>query len=225
MAKPMMLTVMATMSEACPPCSKRESTSLPLISVPSGWPGEPGGRELSSTLPPTGGGRGINKGRMKQAKNSAAIRPAGSPTTNLRRCLSHSVARPVVAVSEIAASGMTSVTAISNPRVQNRVHDVDNQVREHGYGGKDDDAHLHHGDVVGQRPIQQQHAHTRHRKDAFDDDGAAHQATDVEAHQGEQPEGGVAEGVPPQHRPGRDTLGPGGVDVVSGVELFHQVTA
>src|SRR5690606_24951644 len=181
----MRLTLTPTINEARPPCSSRESTSLPLMSVPSGCPGLPGGSALLRTSPPTGLGSGSTTGPRKQVANSSSTKPPGTHSSRRRRMRAHRIPRSVsagsVSVAASAVAADASVTAITNPRVEHGVHDIDDEVREDRDGGEDEHARLDHRDVAGERALQHELSHARHGEDLLDDDGAADQRADVEA--------------------------------------------
>src|SRR4051794_5921355 len=104
------------------------------MSVPSGCPGEPGGRLDSRMSPPTGDGRGSTYGPTKQMSSSRITNPAGIHTTRRRRTAAHAIPREAMSMGVSAATVVAgSATAIADPRVQDGVHDVDEEIGEHGH--------------------------------------------------------------------------------------------
>src|SRR5690606_5756455 len=141
----MRFTVTATNSDARPPCRIRERMSFPFGSVPSRWPGENDGRLDSSTFPPTGAGIGNTTGPRKHARNTNAVRPAGTQRLSLR---AHARRGRGASTSATVATG-ASTAAIADPRVEYGVEQIGDEVRHHGHHGEHDHAGLDDHHVPG----------------------------------------------------------------------------
>src|SRR5690606_29541090 len=160
-------------SDARPPCSTRDSTSLPLRSVPSGWPGDSGGKLASSTSPPTGEGTSPAAGATRHA---AAITASIAAGTTMPRGSARSpfAARPDTPTASLAA-------AMTDSRVEHRIEQVDDEVRDDGRDREHEHDGQDHGHVARVDRLQQQLTEPRQREDLLDDDGAADQVAGVHA--------------------------------------------
>src|SRR5216684_3475525 len=113
----------------------RERMSLPTGSVPRMCPGENAGRPELRMLPPTGGGTGNSTGPRKHAPTIRTRMVAGIAISSVT---AHPRLGRAGAPSTAGAPGPRSVgrtsgigAAIPDPRVQDRIEQVGEQVREH----------------------------------------------------------------------------------------------
>src|SRR5690606_37519037 len=180
---PSAFTATAMPSDARPPCSTRESTSLPLRSVPSGCPGDRSGRPASSTLPPIGAGTSPAAGAMMQLPAISASVAAGTAMPR-GRARKPSAARRAAAPT----TPSRSAAAISNPRIKRRIGQIDEQIREHGRRREHEHDGLDHRRVARVHRLQEQLTEPRQREDLLDDDGAPDHIAGVHADERQEAE-------------------------------------
>src|SRR3954453_10677927 len=124
--------------------------SLPFGSVPRMCPGENAGWLLSRMLPPTGLGSDSSVGPRKQAITTKAISPAGIQVPRLLRRRRRPTLASASSISgAMAIDGAGSTTAIADPRVQDGVQQVDDQVGDHRDEREDHDRGLHDDEFTG----------------------------------------------------------------------------
>ena len=223
----MAVTASATSSDARPPYSSRDHSSLPVASVPSRCPGENDGRLESRIEPPVGFGTDPISGHRKHRNRIAATRNAGSQMPPSARN------RPNRASP--AAEGQRSGRLRRGSRLQfalpyltlgpaRRTAD-----RRPGWParrrGQDEHGALDDRDVARVDRRQQLVADARQPEDLLDDHGDAQQRSQVQCHRGDQAEHGVAHHVMGQDPPLAQPLGPSRGDVVLAAHLADQVGA
>src|SRR6266550_8449230 len=163
-------------------------------------------------LPPTGGGTGYTSGHRKQAPTIRARMAAGitmpgvSASRRRRRAGGAALASggpgpPGTAGSRASGSGPT----IPDPRVQERIQQVREQVGEHHDEREDEDDRLYDDDVPVVDGLQQYLADPRQREDRLDDHQGSDEGPQVQTQAGEKPEHGVPHGLAEQHLPQRHT--------------------
>src|SRR5690606_38890360 len=143
--------------EAWPPCTMRDSTSLPFKSVPRRCRAE-NGRLASSTLPPTGEGNPTAAGSPKQATKISSRIAAGIATSSGPVTWA-STKRHGEGASAPACNA--SAPAIPNPRVQQHIEQIDAKRRQERDHGHDQNDTLHHGCIADVDGLQQEAAEPR----------------------------------------------------------------
>ena len=123
----------------CPPCRMRESRSRPLGSVPSRWPSDSGGSELSRSTPRTGSGSGSTRARATGiTMTDAQMAPSQILIVlcaGLARGRERRSCRGVTAVGVALFHGVRrwpSAGPLSepDPRIEQRVDQVDRELDE-----------------------------------------------------------------------------------------------
>src|SRR5688572_29632130 len=164
-----MTAVKPTIMEIRAPKMSRESTSRPMWSVPS----------RNSMLPPADQAGGLKRwprepisglwGAMKSARAATTTRVTrmpigthGSPSVLARRDASR---KPSV-IEGIGAAG-AGLTLIADPRVDDRVQDIDDQVDDDDHGAAQQDGGLHDREVAEGDALVEQPADARPREDGL----------------------------------------------------------
>src|SRR3954447_25958794 len=108
--------------------------SLPTASVPRKWPSESAGWLASRMLPPVGAGTVPKSGHTKHKKKIRISTPAGIaiPSERAQPCRGETVGAPAAGIGMLGATGASgSYALITDSRIQHRVQQVGDQVREH----------------------------------------------------------------------------------------------
>ena len=155
------------------PCSTRARRSRPSWSVPSGWPGGPGGWRLCAKV-------GAQRIVRRQPRRAAS---AASTAASVRT-------RPSPAGFTLAPAraGRASRRARSTSQVHQRVDD-----RGEGDGGQ------HHGEVAVEQRLHGEPAEAGPREDRLGDDGAAEELARLEPGQRDDRDRRVAQRVLADH--------------------------
>src|SRR5215469_14323829 len=122
-----------------------------------------------------------------------------------------------------ASVWLGSGTAIPDPWVEYRVHDVGEEVAGHGHEREDQRDPLDEGGVAVPDAGQQVVADALHLEDGLDDGRRADQPAQVQPDEGDGGDQGVPQCVPDEDPPWRDALGLGGDDVVLALHLLDEV--
>src|SRR6266481_5444814 len=129
-----------------------------------------------------------------------------------------------------APSGLPRITrkrdmpgrlAEADPRVEEAVDHVDQQVQRDDAGGQEQVDALDDGVVTPGDGVEQELPHAGDDEDALHDDGPAEEGRELEAHHGDHRDHRVLEDVAGDDERLRQTLGPRGADVVLAQHLEH----
>src|ERR1700722_19269371 len=157
---------------------RRANSSRPSPSVPSQCTAEMAARRSSMSMS-VGLGSGNTGAKIATAKTNS-IQPTAiqnnSPSLRFRR------------TGPATTSSMTvsSSVAMTNPGIEDGIEHVDDEIHQHVAGSHAQHDTLQDDEVAGIDRTQQQSADARQRKDRLDDDGAAHQAADIDAGDGDE---------------------------------------
>src|SRR5919198_3738852 len=173
--------------------------SLPTGSVPNRWPWLKGSMLALRMLPPVGLPTGPISGQTKKADSSRTRIPPGiamsSEATHLRRRTVGSPAAGARVSAGTCPSASGSCALIADPRVEDGVKQVCDEVAEHDDDRQHEDDALHDEDVAVVDRLQQRPSYARQREDRLDDHGDADERADVQAHDGQQAEQRVGQRV------------------------------
>src|SRR6267143_5129337 len=151
-------------------------------------------------------------------------RRISAPATTLRLASVRRSQRGRVDGAPAAARGSRTSTAtslIADPRIDDRVEEIDPKVDEHVGGGGDEDNPLHHRVIAPQNRRDDETAQPWDVEDDLRDDGATDQDGRRDADDRHDGHERVAESVNPRDRSIREPLGPRGADVVLLEHLEH----
>src|SRR4051795_5128606 len=139
-----------------------------------------------------------------------------------------SVSGAVAAPAWVVAMALFSLAAPgrsgqADPRVEDRVEDVGDQVEQHDDGGADDQPAQHDVDVVvADAVLEQVAAHAVPDEDGLGDDGGPEQGADTEGDDRGQRDERVAQPVLPDGAPEGQALGAGQPHVVRAEDVEHR---
>src|SRR5262249_25821873 len=218
----MSIAVTPTASEIRPPSSMRAKRSWPRSSVPSGCAHE-GPRSFalkSMSLMGTRYIAGPTTTATTMAKSTTAPRAASRWRRKRRNASSHSesafVAGAAAGEEATCSVGLRVLTGLSvrNPRIEPAVQQIGDQVEQHDQARENERDCHDDGRVVGEDGADQQGPDARHPEDLLGDDRAREDGRDLQRHQGQDGNEGIAHRVLHDGRLLGESLGPGGVDVV-----------
>ena len=159
----------------------------------------------------------------RRRRSRAGIVTASEPVSGAATARCGSAAALGAGPSGAVAS---QLTAIADPRVEDGVEQVRDEVRDHGDDGEDEDAWPATTGMSRCRiACSSILADAGQREDLLDDHGAPMSVPRFRPTIGDQAERRVAEGVPQQHLPRADALGPRRRHVVLALHLVDQVAA
>src|SRR4051794_21352673 len=173
MTRPISGAQSPTTSEMRAPWINRASSSRPSPSVPSQCSAETGARRSSMSI-----SVGLGSGRMSARIATAKTRPI-QPIAIQNKSPSRLGRRAgVAATSSWSAS---SSVAMANPRIENGVEQIDDEVHHHEAHGDHQHRSLQDDQIAGVDRTDQKPADSRQRKDRLDDQRAADQSADIDA--------------------------------------------
>src|SRR5436190_400536 len=115
---------------------------------------------------------------MSRCRENPATRRMSAPATTLRLARvrrSHRGRVDGAADPTAGARTSTAASVIADPRINERVEQVDPEIDEHVDGGRDEDDPLHHGIVAPEDGRDDEAAQTRYVEHDLRDDSAADQ--------------------------------------------------
>src|SRR3954471_3021752 len=154
--------------------------------------------------------------------NSRSTPPVGGvPASAGRASVAEAVLAWVVAMSSFSLAYRPS--GQPDPRIEDRVEDVGDQVEQHDDGGADDQPAQHDVDVVvADAVLEQVAAHAVPDEDGLGDDGGPEQGADTEGDDRGQWDERVAQPVLPDGAPEGQALGAGQPHVVRAEDVEHR---
>src|SRR2546425_542801 len=191
----------------------RERTSRPSWSVPSGWALE-GALRIFFTS-----GRFGARGEMAGARSASTARQ-----TTTTPPASASRFRRNARQKAFTRSPAPPAWGHSDPRIDQTVREVGDQVGAQGERRHDDEVAHDHGVVALEDRLDHQLPHARDGEDRLDDHAAADQARQREPEDRHDREQRVAQRVLADHHALGETLGPRGLDVVLPHDLEHRLS-
>src|SRR5215813_6104994 len=158
---------------------------------------------ITNTSQPSANQAPIPNGFLRRAAACAA----GTETTAAISWVAASTGSPSYS-SSVARScaALCSGSGMANPRVEDRVQDVDGEVDQH-IENRDHCNIALHGDVLLRSDgLEQREPHTWQLENHLDDDGAADEGADVQARNGQQREARRSKGMAEEDAPIRNAL-------------------